>query len=121
MPAWLTLRIGLYIVGALAIIGALWWAYSAIRAKPEAEARLGRNQVEAAQESGKDAVNTIGAAGDREAASETMTRDNERSIRDAEGADAPVTDAARNAGLRSLCRRPSYSNDPRCVQFANPR
>lgn len=114
-PAWLTLRVALYLAGALAALALLCWLYAAITASPKAEARLGRNTTEAAQESGSDAVNTVGEAGDREAASEDLTRSNEKAIRDAEGADAAVAAPARDAGLQALCRRAAYRDSPRCV------
>lgn len=111
----------LYAIAAAVAVLVLWALYNAITAKPKAEARLGRNQAEAAAESGSDAVNTVGAAGDREAASDALTRSNEEEIRHAEGADAAVADPARTAGLRALCRRASYRGKPECVQFADPR
>ncbi len=120
-PAWLTAKLAIRLLAAIALLLALWWLYSAITAKPKAEAALARNQAEAALESGSDAVSTVGKAADREAASEALTRSNEKDIRNAQGADAPVADPARDAGLRSLCRRPSYSGNPKCVQFADPR
>lgn len=116
MPAWFTLKLAGYILAALAVILALVWLYSAITANPKAEARLGRNQAEAAAESGSDAVNTVGAAGDREAAIDALTRDNDRSIRDAEGSDVPVAAPARDAGLDALCRRAAYRNSLRCLE-----
>jgi hypothetical protein len=121
MPAWLTLKLAGYILAAVAVIGALWWLYSAITAAPKAEARLGRNQAEAAQESGSDAVNAVGAAAERESSSADLTRTNEQEIRNAEGADAAVAAPARDAGLASLCKRRAYSRDPRCVQRSDPR
>lgn len=101
-------------VGAIVLILVLSWAWNAIRADAEAEARLGKNQAEAASQSGSDAVNTVGKAGEREAESDALTRDNERSIRDAEGSDAKVATPARDAGLAALCRRAAYHDDPRC-------
>lgn len=113
-----------FILAALtALLAALavWWLYSTWTGKPKAEAKLRGNQVEAAQASGKDAVNTVGEAGKRESASADLDRTNEGEIRNAEGADAAVAAPVRDAGLRSLCRRASYRNDPRCVQRPDPR
>lgn len=106
------------LLGLLAVLGALWWLYSTWTANPKAEAKLGRNQAGAAAESGSEAVNTVGRAGDREAGDDALTRDNEREIRDAEGSDAPVATPARDAGLAALCRRRAYADDPRCVRDA---
>jgi hypothetical protein len=115
MPGWFTLKLAGYVLGALAVIAGLWWLYSAITANPKAEARLSRNQAAAASESGSDAVNTVGAAGDREAASDALTRTNEADIRNAPGADAAVTAEARAAGISALCKRAAYKDDPRCA------
>jgi hypothetical protein len=101
---------------AIAALFALWWLYTAWTANPKAEARLSRDQAAATAQSGADAVNTVGAAGEREAASDAVTRENERTIRNAEGADSPVHAEARAAGLDALCRRDAYRNDPRCVR-----
>lgn len=116
MPAWLTLRAALYVGGTIAVILALAWLYSVITAKPKAEARLGRNQAEAARQSGHDAVNAVGAAADREAAGDVLSRTNEQEIRNAPGADAAVSAEARAAGVAALCRRAAYRDDPRCVR-----
>jgi hypothetical protein len=115
------IKVLLGVVAALLVVWALWWVYSTITAKPKAEAKLRGNQVEAAQESGKDAVNTVGAAGEREAASADLDRTNEGDIRNAEGADAAVAAPVRDSGFASLCRRASYREHPKCVQRANPR
>ena len=120
-PAWLTAQVLLRLGVAVAIMLALWGGYRLLTANPKAEANLARNQTEAAAESGSEAVNTVGKAADREAASDALTRDNERTIRDAEGSDATVAAPARDAGLASLCKRRAYSRDPRCVQHVNPR
>lgn len=85
------------------------------------EARLGRNQVEAASKSGADAVNTIGAQHAAEGAIDDLTRSNADDIRAAEGADAPVSPAAAAAGRRSLCKRATYRERPECLQHAPAR
>jgi hypothetical protein len=117
MPTWLTLRVALYIGAALAAVAALWWLYSAITANPKAEARLAKNQAEAAAQSGADAVNTVAGAADREAAGDALTRSNEAEIRNAEGADAEVAAPVNDAGLAALCRRAAHRDSPRCVRL----
>jgi Flp pilus assembly protein TadB len=119
MPAWLTVRVALYVAGAIAVILALAWLYSAITAKPKAEARLATNQAQAASQSGSDAVNVVGKAGEREAASDDLSRSNEKDIRNAQGSDAPVAAPARDAGIAALCRRAAYHDDARCVRLRN--
>ena len=109
-------RIGIVIAALLAA----WWLYSFITGKPKAEAELAKNQVEAVQRSAEDAIDTVGKAGEREAASADLTQSNEEEIRNAQGADVTVDPAVRDAGLRSLCRRSSNRSDPICVRFVNP-
>lgn len=105
---------------ALLIAFLVWWLYATWTAKPKAEAKLRGNQVEAAQASGKDSVNTVATAGAREAASRDLDRANEGDIRNAEGADAAVAAPVRDSGLASLCRRASYRDNPKCLHRANP-
>ncbi len=112
------IAVGVVLLVAVLAVVAL---YSFVTANPKAEAKLGRNTTEAASQSGQDAVNTVGAAGEREAASDALTRSNEKDIRNAEGANAPVAAPARDAGLRGLCQRRSYNRDPKCLQFTDPR
>lgn len=92
------------------------------RKSQAAQTRLERAQSEAQANSAADAVNTISRSGEAQAASEAMTRENEKEIRNAKGANAPVDPAVRDAGLRSLCRRAAYRDDPKCRVFKpNPR
>lgn len=86
-----------------------------------AAARLATGQAGAAIASGHDAADTIGNRMADDAASDTITRENDDAIRNAHGADAPVDPAASAAGLRGLCRRAAYRRDPQCVQYADPR
>lgn len=85
------------------------------------EARLRTEQGEAATDSGKDAVATLGASQGKERAIDDMTAANDKEIRNAKGADAAVDPAVRDAGIRSVCRRPSAANDPKCLPRAAPR
>lgn len=87
----------------------------------ETEVKLGRNTTEAALESGRDAVGTVGAQGAAEDAVDTITEENENAIRNAEGADASVAPAADAAGRASLCKRAAYRERPECMQLASPR
>ncbi|MDD3799363.1 MAG: hypothetical protein PHE36_09325 [Novosphingobium sp.] len=81
------------------------------------EAKLARNQTEAAIASGMDAVATIGAQGAAEDDVDALTRENDHAIRNAQGADAPVSDALATAGMFSLCKRAAYRLHPECMQF----
>jgi hypothetical protein len=84
------------------------------RRSKAAQARLEHAQSAAQQNSAADAVNTISRSGEAQAASEEMTRQNEREIRNAQGADAAVDPAVRDAGIRSLCKRAAYRDSERC-------
>ncbi len=79
-----------------------------------ARARLGQETAKAAGRSGQDAVATVGTAARREQQSDQLTQSNEREIRNAQGADARLDPAVRDAGLGGLCRRPAYRDDERC-------
>lgn len=89
-----------------------------ITARPKAEARLGKNTAEAALHSGSDAVATVGQVGARDQTADDLTRRNADDIAHARGADAPVDPAARDAGLRSLCKRAAYRGSAKCLQLA---
>jgi hypothetical protein len=82
-----------------------------------AQERLDSAQAGAAAESSADAINTVSRSGEAQAASEELSRANEKEIRGAEGASERVGAGVNAAGLRSLCRRAAYANDPRCRIF----
>lgn len=104
------------IVAAIALVVAAFSIPSCIqkRRSEAAQSRVDAGQAGAAHDSGKDAIGTVAAAGEREAASEDMTRANDRDIRAAEGAGDRVNPAVQSAGIKALCRRAAYQNDPRC-------
>lgn len=82
-----------------------------------AQARVERSQAEAASNSAADAVATVARAGEATAASEQLTRSNEREIRGAQGADVRVGAGVNAAGRAALCRREAYRHDPKCAAF----
>jgi len=87
----------------------------------QAVARLQTNIAGAAIESGRDAVQAVGSQGSAEDAIDQRVKENERAIRSAPGADAPVDPALRDTALRGLCRHAANRGDPRCVQFTPAR
>ena len=98
------------VILAIALLFHLWQ-----RSRTEAtRAKLGESQAEASVESGRDALDTYDNATDREAAIDATTQENDRDIRNAEGAGTDVGEPVRNAGMAALCRRAAYRNDPRC-------
>jgi biopolymer transport protein ExbB/TolQ len=104
------------VVGAILIIVLASFALAQCqkRRSEAAQSRVERSQAEAASNSAADAIGTVAASGKAEAASEELTRSNERDIRNAEGAGDSVKPAVRDAGIAALCRRKAYANDPRC-------
>lgn len=98
----------------LAVIGGVRSCQQAQTAKTET--KLATGQTGAAIASGADAAQTVGAVGAGEAATDTITRENDRAIRNAPGADAPVSDGVHDAGLRALCKRAAYRGRPECLQ-----
>lgn len=117
-PTGLKVLVGLAL--ALVLAGWLLWHAWGATSTAKTEAKLSGNQTGAAFESGKDAVDTLGKSAARDAATDTITRENDRAIRNAPGAAAPVDPAARDAGLRSLCRRAAYRGKPECLQQPAP-
>lgn len=101
---------------AITVIWGAWHFYTKSRGQA-AQARVERAQGKAASQSAKDAIGTVVASGEREAASEQLTRTNSEEIRDAKGADVRVDPAANLAGMRSLCRRDAYRSSERCRVF----
>lgn len=91
------------------------------RRSAAAQSRVERSQADAASNSAAEAINTVASAGKRESDSEELTRSNEKDIRNAPGAQDRVNYGVNAAGLRALCLRDAYRNDPRCRVFkANP-
>lgn len=109
-PARLIAYAGLILILAAAAGIAVWASGRSERA----QARVDRGQVAAATASAGDAVNTVGQAADREAASEALTRANERDIKAAPGAEVQVSRQVDAAGRAALCRREAYRNQPQC-------
>jgi Flp pilus assembly protein TadB len=81
-----------------------------------AQSRVERSQAEAASNSAADAIATQERSSAAAAASEDLTRSNEKDIRNAKGSNAAVDPAARDAGVRALCKRRAYASDPRCKE-----
>jgi hypothetical protein len=127
MPSFLaniSVRVIAIAVGILALVLVVGFGVRSCdkRRAMAAQARVERSQADAAANSAADAVNTVARSGEAQAASEELTRKNEEEIRHAKGADATVDPGVRDAGLRSLCKRAAYRNDPKCrVQQPNPR
>jgi hypothetical protein len=84
------------------------------------QGRVDTAQHDAGVNSAADAINTVSAADARERASEDLSRRNEEEIRNAEGSNGAVSPAARDAGLRSLCRRAAYRDNPKCKLLDAP-
>ncbi|GAA0745220.1 hypothetical protein CA233_19120 [Sphingomonas sp. ABOLD] len=114
-----SLRTILIILGILAALGLALFVRGC--SGSETRVKLANGQGAAATESARDTVLTIGNQTAAEGHIDDITKENEHEIRAAPGANAPVDPAARDAGLRALCKRASYRSDPKCLQFAAPR
>jgi hypothetical protein len=123
LPAWLTKSVAIVIAGIVALLliaGLFAWHEWRAAHTAKVETRLATGQAGAAIASGQDAANTVGNRMDTDAATDTITRENDNAIRNAPGASAPVDPALRDAALRGLCRRAAYRGDARCLQYAHP-
>lgn len=114
----LATRIAVVAIFVICVLGFLQVQSCQRERTQAAQSRVERGQTEALSSSAKDAIAAQGAAAARERASEELTRTNEKEIRNAEGADAEVHPAVRDAGLRSLCRRAAYRDSERCRLLA---
>lgn len=113
-------RILVGLAAALCIVGFFYVQSCQQRRQDAAEGRLKDEQTGALGDSAKDAIKTQGDVAGRERESEALGRQNEKEIRDAEGASDAVNPAVRDAGLRSLCRRPAYRDSQRCKLLQPP-
>lgn len=85
--------------------------------RERAQSRVNSGQAGAFANSAADAVEVQQNAAARERASDDLSRTNEEEIRHANGANAPVDPAVRDAGLRSLCKRAAYRDSRGCKLF----
>ena len=116
-------RIGKAATVALAVglaMALILWGYNSFVGGKTAkvEAKLGKEQTDAALQSGADAVDTVAGVNASDADTDAITRSNDRDIRTAPGADAPVDPAVAAAGRRSLCKRAANRDKPECLQLA---
>lgn len=107
------------VIAAIVVVALLLYIPSCMqkRRSEAAQARVDNAQAQAAQESAKDAIGTVARSGEAAAASEDLTRSNERDIRAAEGANEQVKAPVGTAGRRALCQRNAYRDDPKCKVF----
>lgn len=115
--AWLKSTVGLIVTGLallLLIVGILWLQSCAASRQQAAQSRVDRGQSGAFQNSAADAVNTIGEVSSNDTATADLGRRNREEIKNAEGSQVRVNDAATAAGRNSLCRRAAYRNRPEC-------
>jgi Tfp pilus assembly protein PilW len=106
------------IVGAILLVAAIVMFTRSCdnRRNQAAQERVEEGQANAASNSAADAIGTVAGAGDREAASEDLTRSNTRDIMNADGAKDPINPGLNAAGRRALCQREAYKNRPECRQ-----
>ena len=112
-------RITITALGIILIIALIAFGTSQCskRRNAAAQGRVDASQAQAAQNSAAAAIETVAKASANEAASEAVTRANDRDIRAADGAADAIKPGVAAAGLRALCRRASYQNDPKCKEI----
>lgn len=109
----------IWVTTALVLITlAVWWVVAALTDSSTAktEARLNQNQTEAALANGTDAVQSVGRTTEYERRVDIITRETERVIREAPGADAPIDPDLQRLAIERLCLRTAYREHPECVQ-----
>jgi len=79
------------------------------------QAKVDVGQAGAAADAGVNALQERGAAEQAHAEIDINVKGGIDAIRSAEGSDAQITPAARDAGLRALCGMRSYRGDTRCA------
>jgi hypothetical protein len=92
------IRLAGYIIAALAALWAIWFVYDLLTASGKVKGRLGENQTEAALESGKDAVSTVGAQGKTESDREKSVAKMKDKVNESQD-----TAGAHAAGANFLC------------------
>jgi hypothetical protein len=109
-------------LAAMVAVALAWWFLTAParHATERQQAKLNTGLADSRTASAKDAIQVTVDAAKRDAEADRLTRENADEIHQAPGADAPVDPRATDAGLRSLCRRPSYRCSIRCMQLLGP-
>ena len=112
-------RLLFFILGViLLVVATVWFVQSCdSRRNKGAQSRVDTSQQGAATNSAADAINTVTGVGSNQAASEELGRDNERDIRAAEGANSKIGAGVSAAGIRALCKRKAYADDPKCKEM----
>jgi len=112
----ITARLMAMIVGVIVLIIAVGLFVKSCdnRKSRAAQARLDAEQAQAASNSAADAIGTVARSGEAAVASEQLTRENEREIRAAAGAEVRVGAGVNAAGRKALCKRAAYKDDPKC-------
>lgn len=108
----------IWIIAALALaVLAVWWVVATLTDSSTAktEARLSENQTEAALANGTDAVQSVGRTTEYERRVDIITRETERVIREAPGADAPIDPDLQRLAIERLCLRTAYREHPECL------
>lgn len=107
---WIAAAFGLTVLAA-------WWLVATLTSGSTArtQARLSKNQTEAALASGTDAVQSVGRTVEYERHVDVITRETERVIREAPGADAPIDPDLQRLAIERLCERTAYREHPDCL------
>lgn len=122
MTVWLTRNLALVIgVGLAAFIVLAIGSALLSGSRAKVESKLNGNRADAAVETGRDAANTVANVSTGAASIDQATMENERAIREAQGADVPLNPDVHRAGIVGLCRYPAYRGRSECMQFTPSR
>jgi hypothetical protein len=112
-------RLTVVLIAMAVIAYALWWALGGAR-RDAKQAQVDGAMSAAHGKSATEATNIIADGAVRDAATDTITRENANAIDHAKGADQAVHPDANAAGLGGLCQRPDYRGTKQCVQLLGP-
>jgi hypothetical protein len=120
---WLVKKVGLafaWLIMIAIVLGVIFAGYEIVKhfftSGVKTEAKLGKNQTNAAINSGHDAVETIGNRQAEDEAGRQSVEETKNDIKNQTDAGG-VTDA----GRRGLCRLASHRSNPECVQHPASR
>lgn len=120
---WLVKKLGIvvaWLVIVLFVLAVLFGGYSMVKhfftSGIKTEAKLGKNQTNAAISSGHDAVDTVGNRQAADAAGQQIVQETRNDINKQTDAGG-VTDAGRNG----LCRLASHRGNRECLQHPAPK
>jgi hypothetical protein len=116
----LALIVGSFVI-LLIVIGG-WWVLSE-PGRQKAKAAEARGTAIVAKGDSAASAAAAGAVadfGDRQTDRNQLDQENSRDIQNQPGAHDAIATGVHDAGIRSLCKRAAYRDDPQCVRLRKP-